>query len=207
METLDPPAAATFAARNHPALSPRFDEALVWASELHRGQLRKIEPIPYVTHCISVAALVLENGGGEDEAIAALLHDGPEDCGGWPVLEEIARRFGDRVAELVDGCTDTYDTPKPAWRPRKERYLARLAAECAAVRLIAAADKLHNARSILSGFKTEGNRVFDRFSPPREETLWYYRAVTDVLRARDAGPLVEELDRAVCELEALPTGS
>lgn len=205
METLDGTAEAASAAQPI-FLSPRFASALAWANELHQGQTRKISGAPYVAHCLSVASLVLEHGGGEDEAIAALLHDGPEDCGGWRILQEIAARFGERVAELVDGCTDTYDAPKPAWRPRKERYLSRLTAECGSVRLIAAADKLHNTRSILAGFRAEGERVFDRFSAPKEETLWYYRAVSEILKERDAGPLVDELDRTVSELERVASG-
>jgi len=102
---------------------------------------------------LSVAALVLENGGDEDEAIAALLHDAAEDCGGRATLDEIRRRFGPRVADIVDGCTDSYETPKPAWRPRKEGYLAKLHGASPSVRLVSAADKLHNARSVLADFR------------------------------------------------------
>ncbi|MEO8190795.1 MAG: HD domain-containing protein [Acidobacteriota bacterium] len=191
-----------------PSLTERFDEAMVWASELHREQRRKGSDTPYVAHLLSAAALVLENGGDEDEAIAALLHDAVEDCGGRPTAHEIRRRFGERVADIVDGCTDSDETPKPAWRPRKERFIERLAGASASVRLVSAADKLHNARSVLADLRREGERVWERFSAPRHETLWYYRAVTDRLRAvtngpEDAGalPLVEELERVVTELE------
>lgn len=184
-------------------LSARFDEAMLWASELHRNQRRKGSQTPYVSHLLSVAALVLENGGDEDEAIAALLHDAAEDCGGRPTHDEIRRRFGVRVAAIVDGCTDSYETPKPAWRPRKEGYIERLEEASASVQLVSAADKLHNARCVLADFRREGERVWSRFAAPRKETLWYYRAVTDALRRHGPSPLVDELDRVVTELERL----
>src|ERR1700682_1368051 len=184
-------------------LSSRFDEAMVWASELHRQQRRKGSRIPYVAHLLSVAALVLENGGDEDEAIAALLHDAAEDCGGRATLDEIRRCFGPRVADIVDGCTDSYETPKPAWRPRKEGYLAKLHGASPSVRLVSAADKLHNVRSVLADFRREGERVWSKFSAPRHETLWYYRTVTQTLAEGGSSPLVEELDRVVTELERL----
>ena len=184
-----------------PSLSDRFDQAMVWASELHRRQRRKGSETPYVAHLMSVSALVLENGGDEDEAIAALLHDAVEDCGGRPTAEEIRRRFGPRVADIVDGCTDSDETPKPAWRPRKERFIERLTGASGSVRLVTAADKLHNARSVLADLRREGERVWDRFAAPRHDTLWYYRAVTSRLQESGPLPLVEELDRVVTELE------
>ncbi|MEP6801955.1 MAG: HD domain-containing protein [Acidobacteriota bacterium] len=174
---------------------------MAWASELHREQRRKGSDTPYLAHLLSVSALVLENGGDEDEAIAALLHDAVEDCGGRPTAEEIRRRFGPRVADIVDGCTDSDETPKPAWRPRKERFVEHLTGASASVRLVAAADKLHNARCVLSDLRREGERVWDRFAAPRHETLWYYRAVTSRLQESGPHPLVEELDRVVTELE------
>src|SRR5687767_6740434 len=103
-------------------LSPRFDEALVYASRLHAGHLRKGTTIPYVSHVLAVTAIVLEHGGGEDEAIAALLHDAVEDCGGQATREAIRERFGEAVAAIVDGCTDADTVPKPEWRKRKEDY-------------------------------------------------------------------------------------
>lgn len=184
-----------------PPLSLRFSEAVTWASELHGHQRRKGSDTPYVAHLLSVCALVLENGGDEDEAIAALLHDAVEDCGGRPTADEIRRRFGGRVADIVDGCTDSDETPKPAWRPRKERFIERLRHASDSVRLVSAADKLHNARSVLADFRREGDRVWDRFAAPRHETLWYYRAVTSRLLENGPQPLVEELDRVVTELE------
>jgi (p)ppGpp synthase/HD superfamily hydrolase len=186
-------------------LTSRFDGALAWASELHRDQCRKGSAIPYVAHVLSVSAIVLEHGGDEDEAIAALLHDAAEDCGGWATQDEIRRRFGTRVADIVHGCTDSYETPKPAWKPRKEEHLERLTEADDSIRIVAAADKLHNARSVLTDLRRVGERVWKRFAAPRHETLWYYRAATDALSERPARgglhKLLEELDRAVTELE------
>src|ERR1051325_12202408 len=130
------------------ALTSRFEDALSFAARLHSGQLRKGTAIPYVSHLLAVASVALEHGADEDEAIAALLHDAVEDQGGAPTREEIRRRFGDRVVEIVDGCTDAETVPKPPWRERKERYIAHVAEASPSVRLVSASDKLHNARSI-----------------------------------------------------------
>jgi (p)ppGpp synthase/HD superfamily hydrolase len=186
-------------------LGPRFDEAFRFAAEKHATQTRKATSVPYISHLMSVAALVLEAGGGEDEAIAALLHDVVEDCGGKPVLEEVRQRFGDRVANIVDGCTDGYTTPKPPWKQRKLDYLEALREADDDVRLVSAADKLHNVRTILADYRIEGDSVWDRFSGEREGTLWYYRAVLDVLRKGTPNRLVDELRRVVTELETLAT--
>jgi (p)ppGpp synthase/HD superfamily hydrolase len=107
-------------------ITDRFDQALVYASRLHRDQWRKGTQIPYVSHLLSVAALVIEHGGDEDQAIAALLHDAVEDQGGAPILDEIREQFGDRVAKIVNECTDAWEEPKPPWRARKESSLAKL---------------------------------------------------------------------------------
>jgi (p)ppGpp synthase/HD superfamily hydrolase len=151
-----------------------------------------------------VASLVLEAGGGEDEMIAALLHDVAEDHGGQEALDEIREQFGDTVSAIVQGCTDTPEKPKPEWRPRKERYTEHLKTASTSVRLVAAADKLHNARSILKDHRNLGDEVWTRFSASKEEVLWYYRAVTAALEARGTSPLLEELERtveAIVELE------
>src|SRR5437660_4807656 len=126
------------------ALTARFEEALTFATQLHAQQVRKGTRIPYVAHLLAVTALVLENGGDEDEAIAALLHDAIEDQGGAATREEIRRHFGNRVVEIVDGCTDAEVIPKPPWRPRKETFIAHLREASASVRLVVASDKLHN---------------------------------------------------------------
>jgi GTP pyrophosphokinase len=185
------------------AYGARFEEALVYAASLHRDQTRKGSETPYVTHLLAVAAIVGENGGTEDEAIAALLHDAPEDRGGRERLEDIRRRFGGAVAEIVDGCTDTYEDPKPAWRPRKEAYVEHISTAPPSVRLVSAADKLHNARSILADLSAVGEELWTRFTGGREGTLWYYRALVEAYAEAGSDAVVEELDRVVREIEAL----
>lgn len=184
-------------------LGPRFDDAFLFAAEKHAAQTRKRTDVPYISHLMSVAALVLEAGGDEDQAIAALLHDVVEDCGGEPMLEEVRGRFGDRVAKIVQGCTDAYAVPKPPWKQRKLDYLELLRSADDDVRLVSAADKLHNVRTILTDYRREGDSVWDRFSGRRDGTLWYYRAVLEVLRAGSPNRLVDELQRVVTELESL----
>lgn len=179
----------------------KLQRALEYASRLHRDQYRKGTRIPYITHLLAVAAIVGENGGSENEVVAALLHDAPEDQGGLATLEDIRARFGDEVAEIVEGCTDTYDDPKPPWRERKDNYLAHLAGASDSVRLVSSADKLHNARTVLSDYRVLGEDLWERFNGGREGTLWYYRAIVDGLK--NEGPVVEELDRVVTELERL----
>jgi (p)ppGpp synthase/HD superfamily hydrolase len=184
-------------------LSARFEEALILAVRWHAGQMRKETTIPYIAHLLGVASLVLEQGADEDEAIAALLHDAVEDQGGMVALGEIRRRFGDRVAEIVAGCTDAWTTPKPPWRERKGAYIAHLRQASASVRLVSAADKLHNARSILADYRVLGDALWSRFNGGKAGTLWYYRALVETLRSIDSTPLVEELARVVSEIERL----
>jgi len=137
-------------------LTQRFSQALVYAADAHQDQTRKGTTVPYVAHVLAVAALALENGATEDEAIAALLHDTAEDCGGEPRLRDVRERFGSTVADIVWGCSDTMETPKPPWRERKEAYLHRLDAESPSVLLVSACDKLHNVRSILVSVRNDG---------------------------------------------------
>ena len=184
-------------------VTPRFRQALDYASVLHARQARKGTKVPYVSHLLSVCGLVLEDGGDEDEAIAALLHDAVEDQGGKPVLEEIRRRFGGRVAGIVAECTDTDETPKPPWKKRKEDYLARLHEASPEALRVSCADKLHNLRSVLADYRKVGERVFDRFSASRDETLWYYRSLVAAYEIRGAGAHAEELGRVLADLEAL----
>ena len=187
-----------------PKLGERWEKALVYASQIHALQERKGSGVPYVSHLLSVAALVLEYGGDEDQAIAALLHDAAEDQGGEARLADIRNRFGERVAAIVRACTDTTETPKPPWRPRKEAYIAHLSTCPPDALLVSAADKLHNARSILSDYRVCGASVFDRFTASQEETLWYYRELGDAFRQCAApAALVAELERTVAELAAL----
>ena len=184
-------------------LSARFDDALVFASRLHAQQMRKGTEIPYIAHLLAVASIVLEHSGSEDEAIAALLHDAIEDQGGASTRELIRESFGENVVHIVDGCTDAESLPKPPWRARKEAYIQHLAQAPAAVRLVSAADKLHNARAILADYYELGEALWKRFNGGKEGTLWYYRSLVTVLRIAERTTLVEELERVVSEIEAL----
>ena len=181
----------------------RFEEALKYAARVHRDQTRKGTGVPYVTHLLAVAAIVGENGGSENEVIAALLHDAAEDQGGEVRLEDIRERFGDEVVGIVAGNTDTYEDPKPPWRERKEAYVARIAREPDPVRLVSAADKLHNARSVLADLRTMGDALWERFNGGKEGTLWYHRALVKAFTTTGTNAVVEELDRVVGELERL----
>lgn len=184
-------------------LTWRFDAALVYASCLHAHQVRKGTEIPYISHLLSVASLVMEHGGDEDETIAALLHDAVEDQGGQDTLAVIRDRFGDRVAQIVDGCSDAFVRPKPPWRERKEHHIARMEEASPSVRLITLADKLHNARTVLAEYRLIGESLWQRFNGGREGTLWYYRSMIEVMRKFGISPLLAELDRVVSELESL----
>jgi (p)ppGpp synthase/HD superfamily hydrolase len=184
-------------------LTERFDEALVFASRLHAAQVRKGTNVPYVSHLLGVASLVLEAGGNEDEAIAALLHDAVEDQGGQPTLAEIRRLFGNRVASIVEACTDADVTPKPPWRERKERYVAHIAGAAPDARRVSSADKLYNARAILLDYRILGEPLWSRFNGGKEGTLWYYRALVGAFQSAGATWVVDELDRVVSELERL----
>jgi (p)ppGpp synthase/HD superfamily hydrolase len=159
--------------------------------------------VPYVSHLLGVAGLVLEAGGDEDLAIAALLHDVAEDCGGVPMLNQVRRRFGKRVAHIVEGCSDAFTTPKPPWRERKEPYIRHLRTADADTRLVSAADKLHNARSIVADYRELGEQIWERFQGKRDGTLWYYRALLDKFKRKKPNRIVNEFERVVLELEAL----
>jgi len=184
-------------------LTRRFERALLFANRKHAGQIRKGTPAPYISHLMGVAGLVLEAGGDEDLAIAALLHDVVEDCGGAPMLREVRRRFGKRVAHVVEGCTDTDQNPKPPWRQRKETYIKHLRTANADVRLVSAADKVHNLRHILTDYYEGGEAIWERFNGKREGTLWYYRSLLREFRRNGTNRLVRELERVVTELETL----
>ena len=187
-------------------LTSRFEEALVYASRLHARQFRKGSEIPYVTHLLSVTGIALAYGANEDAAIAALLHDAVEDQGGAPTLAEIRARFGENVAAIVDGCTDTDVVPKPPWRARKEAYIAHVRKASASIRLVSASDKLDNARAILGDYRIVGEALWGRFKGGREGTLWYYSELVKAFQDAGGGPLVEELERVVAELRRLAAG-
>ena len=184
-------------------LGPRFLRAFSLAAQKHSGQTRKASTIPYIAHLMGVSSLVLEAGGDEDLAIAALLHDVVEDYGGIPMLKEVHRRFGKRVAHVVDGCTDAYTDPKPPWRERKEAYIRHLKTADADTRLVSAADKLNNVRSIVSDYRAIGESVWSRFTGGREGTLWYYRTLRDVFLERPRNRITRDFELAVSELDSL----
>ena len=189
-------------------LTERFGQALLYAFRLHQRQRRKGSQTPYIAHLLGVAALVLEDGGDEDEAIAALLHDAAEDQGGLETLEQIRLKFGAHVASIVDGCTDTYETPKPLWRPRKEQYLAHLQTASPSVLRVSLADKLHNARTVLVDLSSQGDQVWQRFNGGKAGSLWYYRSLVQIFQqlqrsGRITSPLVARLDEVVARIERL----
>ncbi len=186
-----------------PLLGERWENALAYASRAHAMQVRKGTAIPYVSHLLSVSALVLEHGGDDEQAIAALLHDAVEDQGGAPRLADIRQRFGERVAGIVEACTDTDVIPKPPWRERKQTYLDHLPRVAPEALLVSMADKLHNLRCILADYRVTGEVLWERFTGEREGTLWYYRSLTDVYRAVVPGRMSRELDRTLAELERL----
>jgi (p)ppGpp synthase/HD superfamily hydrolase len=181
-------------------LTRRYESALVYAAQLHATQKRKGGDIPYITHLMSVSSLVLEGGGDEDEAIAGLLHDGPEDQGGRETLEEIRKLFGDRVAGIVAGCTDSFEEEKPEWRSRKEAYLSHLEEAAPSIMLVSCADKLHNARTILEDYYHVGEELWERFNSPRDGTLWYYGELARIFGTKGPEILAPRLVRAVEEL-------
>ncbi len=184
-------------------LTDRFHQALSYASQLHKEQTRKGTEVPYISHLMAVAGLVLEHGADEDVAIAALLHDALEDQGGGDTRTDIRQRFGERVLSIVEGCTEKQADPKPPWRDRKENYIAHLSAADHGVVLVSLADKLHNARAIWTDYKLVGESIWDRFNGGREGSLWYYRALADGFARMNSAPkaLVDELDRVVALIE------
>jgi (p)ppGpp synthase/HD superfamily hydrolase len=185
--------------------SEKFDEALAWAHQLHRQQVRKGSGVPYVCHLLGVSALVIEHGGTEEQAIAALLHDAGEDQGGEPTVREIGRRFGPGVEEIVRACSDALveDGPKPPWRERKEAYLAHLKDAPEAAILVSLADKVNNSRSLVTDLREQGPAVFDKFKGGHDGTLWYYRRLVEELAARTSGPLYDDLVALVNEMHRL----
>ena len=186
-----------------PPLTERFLDAVALAQEIHGRVRRSGTEIPYLAHLLVVTGLVIEDGGDEDQAIAAMLHDTVEDGGGRPLLAEIGRAFGHRVARIVEGCSDSLDPdPREPWIERKRRYLAHLpAVEDDAILRVALADKVHNARSIVRDYREEGHLLWERFTQKTaHEQLWYYDGLLAFFLGRRPGPLTEDLRRAVNEL-------
>lgn len=201
--------------KTNPRLTERFNDALVFAAALHSRQTRKgPEEIPYISHLLGVASLVIEAGGDEDMAIAALLHDAVEDQGGYETLDRIREKFGERVAHIVEGCTDDFTGHnRTPWCERKTRYIKHLREDAdEETRIVSLADKVHNARTILLDFIEHGDSVFHRFRGHKDGSMWYYRSLVDAFRyaeqkrpirefARGHERLLRELDRLVEKLE------
>jgi len=191
------------------AFHPDFAQALAFVSDLHAAQVRKETDIPYISHLIGVAGLVLENGGDRDQAIAGLLHDSIEDCGSeYPggvaaLRDRIRREFGATVLDIVEGCTDAETVPKPPWRERKERYIAHLRTAPARVRLVSCADKLHNARAIVADLRILGPGLFGRFKGGQQGTLWYYDELAREFERGGPEHLAAELRRIVDTMKTL----
>ena len=186
-----------------PLLDDRFEAALVMAYRLHRSQVRKGSPVPYVAHLLSVAALVLEDGGDEDEAIAALLHDAVEDQGGSVTRELVRVTFGARVCEIIDGCTESMVQPKPPWKERKLLHLEKVATASVSVRRVTMADKLHNIRSLLADYERFGEGLWARFGGGKAGTIWYYQEMVKRLQVGESVGMMRSLSEAVGRLEGL----
>jgi (p)ppGpp synthase/HD superfamily hydrolase len=178
-------------------LTERFDEAFRYAHEVHSAQTRKGSGSPYVSHLMGVASIVLDDGGNEDEAIAALLHDAAEDAGGRRRLDDIRARFGDVVAQIVEDCTDSWSEPKEPWIDRKQAYIQRARRLPQPSLRVSAADKVHNAYAILRDLRNSGERVWSRFQATPDDVLAYYESLVRAYREAGGGLLVDELDRIV----------
>jgi (p)ppGpp synthase/HD superfamily hydrolase len=179
--------------------SNAFENALAYAARLHAGQMRKGSDTPYISHLLAVTSIALDHGATENEAIAALLHDAVEDQGGQETLEEIRHQFGNQVAEIVAACSDTDELPKPPWRERKEAFVERLRTEPYSVRLVVAADKLHNVNDVLRNYRILGDDLWRHFKGGRNGTLWYYQAVTRAL-TEAAAPEEQQLNAIIEEI-------
>lgn len=190
-------------------LTSRFTDAFAYALAVHGKMKRKGTEIPYMAHLMGVTSLVLQYGGTEDEAIGALLHDAVEDGEGHAQLEDIRARFGEEVARIVDGCSDSFEKPKKPWLERKEAYIKRVPGEPASAILVSVADKIHNVGAIIADYRTVGDALWARFNPEagKTGTVWYYRSLVTAYRATSASAphtrAVDDLDRLVSELEAL----
>jgi (p)ppGpp synthase/HD superfamily hydrolase len=183
-------------------LTQRFDEAFRYAHEVHAGQVRKGDgDVPYIGHLMGVASIVLDDGGSEDEAIGALLHDAAEDHGGRERLDDIRQRFGDTVAKIVEDCTDSWETPKRPWLERKRAYTEHARHLAGPSLRVSAADKVHNGYAILRDLRNDGEAVWDRFNATADDVIAYYQALVRSYREAGGGKLVDELERIVRGIE------
>jgi GTP pyrophosphokinase len=182
-------------------LTPRFDEAFRYAHEVHGDQTKKRTAVPYLAHLMGVASLVLDEGGNEDDAIAALLHDAAEDHGGRERLEDIRSRFGDAVAKIVEDCTDSWSTPREPWVARKQKYVEHARTLSPSSLRVSAADKVHNTYFILRELRNVGEQIWERYEARPDDVLAYYQALVRSYRDAGGGRLVDELERIVRGIE------
>jgi (p)ppGpp synthase/HD superfamily hydrolase len=182
-------------------LTERFDEAVRYAREVHAGQTRKGTSTPYIAHLLGVASIVLDDGGNEDEAIAALLHDAAEDHGGRARLEDIRSRFGDTVARIVEDCTDSWETPKKPWAERKRAYAEHARSLAPSSLRVSTADKVHNTYAILRDLGNEGEAAWNRFNASPDDVIAYYQSLVRSYGEAGGGKLVDELERIVRGIE------
>ncbi len=182
-------------------LTRRFDEAFAYTHETHADHTRKGNGVPYIGHLMGVASIVIDDGGTEDEAIAALLHDAAEDCGGRARLDDIRARFGDTVARIVEDCTDSWTTPKAPWAERKQKYVEHARTLGPASLRVSAADKVHNAYAILRDLRNVGDQVWNRFNASADDIVAYYQGLVRSFREAGGSRLVDELDRIVRAIE------
>jgi GTP pyrophosphokinase len=182
-------------------LTSRFDEAFAYAHAVHAAHARKVTGTPYIGHLMGVSSIVIDDGGSEDEAIAALLHAAAEDFGGRDRLEDIRARFGDAVAKIVEDCTDSWTTPKAPWAQRKQQYVEHARTLATPSLRVSSADKVHNGYAILRGLRTMGEQVWERFNAGPDDILAYYQALIRSYRQAGGGNLVDELERIVRGIE------
>ena len=185
-------------------LTERITHALALAIEAHYGQKRKGTEIPYIAHPMGVASIALDHGADEDQAMAALLHDAVED-GGQHFAKIIRDQFGERVANIVQGCTDGVPNEngiKEPWLVRKERYIAHLRQSSDDVLLVSGSDKLHNARAIVEDLLNIGHSVFDRFTATPDQTIWYYETLSEIFTERGT-PIAKPLADTVAIMKQL----
>ena len=191
-------------------LTERYADAVAYAAAAHANQHRKGTDIPYIAHLLAVSGSVLEAGGDEDQAIAGLLHDVVEDQGGSPRANDVRARFGDRVADIVLGCSDSTTEDRKDKLPyveRKVTHIAHLREASDDVLLVTAADKLHNARAIQTDLMIDGPGMLTRFNGEPDQILAYYCSVLDVLESRGIAPvLVVPLRHTIDQIaELMPT--
>ncbi|MBX3118294.1 MAG: HD domain-containing protein [Fimbriimonadaceae bacterium] len=170
--------------RSDGPLTERFQEALRFANEVHSRQVRKHKDVPFIAHLLGVCSIVMEYGGDEDEAIAALLHDAPEDQGGQPMLDEIRAKFGDVVADIVEEASEPLHLGKASWPTRKQAYIEAIATRSQSGCLVTLADKIHNVQSLLMVLELDGDKMWQAFSASKDDSIGFYRRLADAFEER-----------------------